>query len=508
MKLTKIANPNDASNELFNLMADKCEFYKDQNSEVYMVYRNSNGYDLMYLGRENAKRFLRNLYFKSRNAIVGNSDVTLAHDTAYALAESSAGEIPVYTRVAYYDEKVYYDLANNAEHVVKISKNSVKIIAKKDIQGFFFYKDARMREQVLPQSGDYGVVDFTKDFLNISEGQHLLVVVYICTAMIQYISHPIFIAEGEKGAGKTHLLEILMKLINPVRKDVFILPKKLDNLIATLSNNHFNAFDNVGILTPSFSDALCQASTGGTLNKRKLYSDNEEISINIKRLVAMNGVNMGISQSDFLDRSILVKLDRISDDRRRTNEELNKSLERVLPFVLNDIFVIISKALELYNTIQLDKFPRMADFAKYGYAIAEAIKLGYGKEFLKQYDDNIQLAAESAVGENPLLECVRYIAEKKGKYQETMSKLLLDLKYVLPKVYIGRNIPDGFPVSANSLSRKLSTCKHELIAQGIKIEIGRSKTRYVTIEKLGAASDSNIDDTDDNDTDNTGTYLK
>ena len=157
---------------------------------------------------------------------------------------------------------------------------------------------------------------------------------------------------------------------------------------------------------------LCQASTGGTLIKRKYYSDNTEFYINIKRLVALNGIEIGVSQSDLLDRAILVRLQRIDETNRRTSEDLKFFFRSNLPSILADIFEILSKALEIYPKLSLSSYPRMADFSKFGYAIAEAIGTGNGEKFLEQYRDNMKLAVESAVEENPLLECVKHIVNR------------------------------------------------------------------------------------------------
>ena len=325
-----------------------------------------------------------------------------------------------------------------------------------------------------------------------------MLAVYIIAAFIPDISHPILIVEGEKGAGKTTLLSYISKIINPVMKDVFVLPRNNDNLVTALSNNHFSAFDNIGKLSKEFCNTFCQASTGGTLIKRKLYSDNTEICINIKRLVALNGINLEITQSDLLDRAILLRLNRIKPTKRLPDEELNKRFNECLPSILGNIFVTLAMALALYPMLKHKEYPRMADFSRYGYAIAEAIGYGYGAEFINAYKINIRLAVETSVEQNPLIDCLRQFVEEEKSWQGSMTELQHKLKESFKKMYGNSRLPDVLESTPNTLSRQLSTFKHELEELGICIKVGKKKNRYVSVEKIDIETYAeNIDDTDD-----------
>ena len=484
MKLKSISEPNSIADDVYNVVVNNCEFFVDTNNESFLVSYDKNTYNLIYLSRaDDAKELFITLYFDKYNVTVKKADVSTAYDNICAVATRFKKKTPVYTRVGYYDNVLYYDLNNQAGEVIAIDKNDVLITPKSNINGIYFYEDTYMCEQLEPVYTEYTLCDFIDDFYNIEEQQKLLLAVYICAAFIPDIKHPLLIIEGEKGAGKTKLLYYLTKIINPVSKDVFVLPKKEEDLIATLSNNQFSAFDNIGQLSPEFCNIFCQSSTGGTLSKRKLYSDNREICINIKRLVALNGINLQISQSDLLDRSILMHLNRIDECKRRTDENLDKDFQNILPGILGDIFHILSKALAIYPTVNLAEYPRMADFSRYGYAIAEAIEVGQGANFIEIYKQNIKLATESAVQENPVLNSLREFAESKQHWKGTMTELLNELQKIVRNLYISKTLPASFPNNPNSLSRILNTHKHELKNLDINLNIGRTSNRYVEVSR-------------------------
>lgn len=491
MKICKISDPKNNSDIIFNVISDYCEFFIDNTNEPFFVSYNNSGYDLIYINcADESKKFFTGLYFKKYNATVKTSDVNVAYITICAILKDCNHRVPVFTRIGKTQNTIFYDLCNASGEIIKIESSGVQKVKKSSLKNFFFYSNQHMQAQLTPTSSTYSLLDFVNSFLNVKKNQRILFAVYVCATFIPEISHPILILEGEKGAGKTYTAKQISKLVNPTSNEVFVLPKKTDDLITTISNNLFSVFDNIGTLSPEFCNVFCQVSTGGTLIKRKLFSDNAEVAINIKRLVVLTGINMGIDQSDMLDRSILIRLNRIEPNKRLPDEILKSEIQKVLPSVLADIFNILSKSIPIYENLTLSTYPRMADFAKYGYAIAEAIKEGMGQEFITEYEENIRVATQYAIEENPLLECIKHIVDRDGVYKGKMSNLLLEIKKVLPNIYISKTLPDSFPKSANSLSKKLKVCKHELKTLGIKLEIGRATERYVHLEKI---SDSTVD---------------
>ena len=483
--LPTIADPQNTADDLYNTIAANCDFFVDTNGEAFFVCRGKNTYTLVYLSSpDDSKLFFTRLYFATFNATVKKADVTTAYETVCAVVSKASQQTPVFTRAGYDNGKLYYDLATAKGDIIEISPSGVNTVKKSAVNNLFFYKDATMLEQEKPVASEYNIFDFIKEFFNVEEQYVLLLAVYLCAAFIPQIKHPILIAEGEKGAAKTTLLRYLSKIINPVTKDVLVLPKKEDNLVTALSNNHFSAFDNIECLPVEHCRILCQSVTGGTLVKRKLYSDNREIAINIKRIVALNGICLNISKDDLLDRAIMVYLNRISEDKRCPEEVLDANFKSKLPQLLSNVFEILSKALRIYPEVNLAEYPRMADYSRYGYAIAEAMGEGYGAKFIEDYRDNIRKATASLVEQDPVLNCVVHVAET-GSWRGTMSDLLKKLQKCYREIYTSKNLPITFPDNPISLSKKLGNHKHELDKLGVNVVTGRSKDRFVVVYKNG-----------------------
>jgi hypothetical protein len=93
-------------------------------------------------------------------------------------------------------------------------------------------------------------------------------------------------------------------------------------------------------------------------------------------------------EPDALDRSIMSEYKRLPDDKRRSESEVLAEFERMKSELLGYIMDILVKTVQIKPNLILDRLPRMADFAIWGEAIAQA--MGYKKfEFLNAYYANI-----------------------------------------------------------------------------------------------------------------------
>ena len=57
--------------------------------------------------------------------------------------------------------------------------------------------------------------------------------------------------------------------------------------------------------------------TGEADSKRRLYTDDEDVIIELRRAVLLNGINVPTDRGDVLDRALVVELERIPDGDAR-----------------------------------------------------------------------------------------------------------------------------------------------------------------------------------------------
>src|SRR5439155_25503841 len=115
-----------------------------------------------------------------------------------------------------------------------------------------------------------------------------------------------------------------------------------------------------------------------------------------QRPALLNGIEEIVTRGDLLDRSLLLDLPPIPEDRRRSTGEFWRSFDAARPRLLGALLEAVSMALRRERTIRLAKLPRMADFAIWATAAAPA--LGWsGNLFVLMYYYNCEQSNELAL---------------------------------------------------------------------------------------------------------------
>jgi hypothetical protein len=140
-----------------------------------------------------------------------------------------------------------------------------------------------------------------------------------------------------------------------------------------LAHNYVPAYDNLDGLQKWQSDMLCSAVTGAGISKRELYSDQEEVILSFKHCPAINGVSDPAEREDIVDRVLKLELKRIEEKDRKAEARFWADFGKVRPKILGALSGALSGALKIRPTVDLSDLPRMADFALWGYAVAEAL---------------------------------------------------------------------------------------------------------------------------------------
>jgi len=73
-----------------------------------------------------------------------------------------------------------------------------------------------------------------------------------------------------------------------------------------------------------------------------------------------------------------------------------RALKEKTPRILGAILDVLVKALNIFPTVKLDGLTRMADFHRWGYAIAEAIGVG-GDAFIEAYAENVNSQSQETL---------------------------------------------------------------------------------------------------------------
>ncbi len=465
------------------MMSHIKEFFTDQDGESYVlisfedvnrIYKTASAEFEILVG------YIFNFY---TDKIIGSTIKKSIADHYSAKAIYSQNVKYICKRVNKLDDTIFYHLGGS--EIVQINKAKVTVV---DDMPTLFLPSRTALKQVTPDlETDESLLKLIKKHFRITKkDERLLFAVYLITCFISGISHPVLTLHGEKGSSKTVSMKMIRQIVDPVKNPVAALPIKKDDIVSTISNSYMTCFDNLQKINVETSDIFCIVSTGGVVPKRRLYTDNEEISIELQRCLVLNGISVVMTMPDLLDRSILIELERIPKHERKTEKAVLDGFNEDLPKIIGLCFKTLSKAMALFGTKKVENLPRMADFAEWGYYIALALGK-QGEDFIVAYENNQIITNEFAVTSNPLADAiVRFMDEvKEDQWKGTATQLFKELNNVAEKEKIDTK-DRSYPKSSSILSRRIKEIKANLEATGIaySIEPTSNNKNLVVLEKI------------------------
>lgn len=478
----------ETQSELLIRLGSEADFFTNELEEAFAAVEINGHTELWKVKSRNFKMWLTKKYYDETGKAPMSDAMNQSMNVMEMKAMFEGKEHRLNIRVAEKNDKYYYDLVDKDWRVVEITSEGCNILADPPI---LFTRNKNMKAQVEPDfEGDIKLLLNHIRLKNEEDG--ILYLAYIVSCLIPTIPHPVLVFSGEKGASKSTSMRMTRQIVDPAVRDLLTMPNGLQDLAISLANNYMPCFDNLDSLSAAKSDLLCLASTGGSFSKRTLYSDDDETLLELKRCTALNGINVVVTRADLMDRSILLELERIPEDERKEESTVWSAFDKDKPSIIGGALQTLSRAMEIYPDVKLDKLSRMADFTKWGYAIAEA--MGYGGErFLEAYSNNQRRSNEEAIYSHPVAAAMVALMRRRSEWVGTVTSLLHELEFEAHKERINTNIK-SWPKASHVLSRRLKEVKSNLEGIGITFDIrhtGNAK-RVTIINKLNENDKDNI----------------
>ncbi|MDL2235705.1 hypothetical protein LJC07_06075 [Christensenellaceae bacterium OttesenSCG-928-L17] len=389
--------------------------FRDQKSEPHIAV-NHNGTKVLHIRSQEFKEWLRGWAMSNYDEEpMKDRQIDDIANTLSALAIHRGEEKRLDVRLHQpKDAEILVDMGEKAIHIT----SDRWIIVDDYAPCFRRYKHQRP----LVEPKRYGNIEDLRQFANIKNRDDWFVfLVFTVSALIPNFPKPALMLVGDQGSGKTVVSKIWKKLVDPSLFESSALIRDPKELARVASRHALLVFDNTSRITPSMSDDLCRLITHDSLAKRALYTDDEDIIYSSRCHIALNGIDIAMSAADLLDRTLIIRVERITDDKRMTEVELNEAFERLAPSILGGMLDIVVKALKIYPTVKLDWLPRMADFAKFGYAIGEAMDGYSGDEFMEAYKRVIERQVDEALMASPVAQAAQYLVRDIPEWTGTAS---------------------------------------------------------------------------------------
>lgn len=332
-------------------------------------------------------------------------------------------------RTGWENGESWLDLCDNDWRAVKITSNGWEVIEQPPVK---FVRSETMAPLPVPEAGH--LIEEFRGHVNADDNDYSLIVAWLVAALWGRASaYPVLALGGEQGSGKTTMARMLRTLADPSAVPALALPKDERDLFVQAMSGHTLSFDNVSKVDAWFSDAVCRLSTGSGFLTRKLHSDSEPFWFQGSRPVLLNGIPSLTDRADLAERALTVRLLRIDETTRQSEDDFWLEWTKVLPGILGSLLDAVSSAVRRYDETKLQRSPRMADFAR----LMAAAEPGLGWEagaFMAAYEANRQATTEQVFESDPVAVAIEKFVTTQhptNGWEGTATNLLAALNQII-----------------------------------------------------------------------------
>jgi hypothetical protein len=424
-------------------------------------------------GRHSLRAELAARYWKANGKAVGDSALSSALAVVEGIAQS-ATPVDVHVRVAPDGAGgMVLDLGREDGATVRVTPDGWTVERPDAHQAPRALFRRSQLTNPLPLPARDGDVTELRTLLNVTDDTWPLLLSWAVAALWPGIAHPLAYLTGPQGTGKTTAGSMLVSLIDPSAAPMTGPPRDIDRWGLRASASWVVGLDNLSAIPAWLSDALCCAVTGTALPKRKLYTDSDLAVLAYRRVLLVNGIEVGSIRGDLADRMVPIQLLPIEETGRRTDAAVWGAWHDAHPRILGGLLDQVVQVLRYLPMARasLTERPRMADYAE----IAAALDLSAGTRALDQYYAAREDLSETVIESDAVASAVRAIAEwrrdQDGEpWRGSVTQLLDTLRTERPD----DARQQGWPRTAKALSDRLARVEPDLARAGVVITRGKS----------------------------------
>ena len=334
------------------------------------------------------KRWLNQQYYARYKRTAGGEGIGDALNGVEGAAFDRGVSRQPHVRLAGHDGRIYLDLGRDDWKVVEVFGNGPssgvdygaghgwRVIEAADAP-VRFIRPKGVRPLPVPEAG--GDLKWLKRFVNVHEADMPMVYAWLVAAFRPTGPYPVLALSSEQGGGKSTVTRVLRALIDPNIASIRSLPREERDLMIAAKNGWVIALDNVSNIPGWLADALCRLATGGGFGARMLHTDDEETLFEAQRPAILNGIGEMTSRPDLADRALVVRLPTIPEDQREPESAFWAEFDTDHPGLLGAVLNAVAGALKRLDSVQLELFPRMADFALWAQAAEPDLPVPKGR---------------------------------------------------------------------------------------------------------------------------------
>lgn len=453
--------------ELVALARAQCHLHHDADRKAVAVIPTPGRQEVWRVYSTGYEEWLRSAYWRAKEAGVPETTMKSALATIAAAGINDGKQIDIHVRAARDEAGYLIDLCDEEWRAVLVTPTGWQVL---DHSPAYFTRTQSMRPLPEPQRG--GDIGLLWQHTNIPGNRRVMVLTWLLDSFRPDTPFPVLELVGEQGSAKSTTQAVLRSLVDPNKVMLRGRPKTVEDIFVAAANNWLVSYENLSGLTAEQQDAFCTLSTGGGFASRQLYTNGEEHIMETKRPVVLNGIAVVATRPDLIDRVIHVDMPTIPPESRKDDADTSAAWERDRPLVFGALLDLFADALRILPSVKLAHKQRMADYERFGEAVARAIGFEPG-EFQRQYAELVRAGIDRALESNAVAQVLdKYFEERISpwNWQGTAGQL-----YDLLNNQI---IPDRstWPKSPKGLADQLRRIAPAYRAKGIEIShLGHSR---------------------------------
>lgn len=456
-----------ALDELVAIARNQCQLKHDADRSAIAVIPMPSRQEVWRVYSTGYEEWLRSTFWRAKEAGVADTTMKAALATLAAAGINDGEEVEIHVRAAQDESGYLIDLCDDRWRAVRVTPHGWQVL---DHSPVYFTRTQSMRALPEPERG--GDIGLLWQHTNIPGNRRVMVLTWLLDSFRPDTPFPVLELVGEQGSAKSTTQSVLRSLVDPNKVMLRGRPKTVEDIFVAAANNWLVSYENLSGLTPEQQDAFCTLATGGGFASRQLYTNGEEHVMETKRPVVLNGIAVVATRPDLIDRVIHADMPTILAEARRDDADTSAAWERDRPKVFGALLDLFSAALAILPSVKLTHKQRMADFERFGEAVARALGFEPG-DFQREYAELVRAGIDRALESNAVAQVLdKYFEDRitPWNWQGTAGQLydLLNTQHV----------PDRstWPRSPKGLADQLRRIAPAYRAKGIEItHLGHSR---------------------------------
>jgi hypothetical protein len=451
------------SDLLLGLCDAGVEFHHDPDGLAHVTFRHDGARKTARLRSSTFRSWLSWRAYSELEVVASTNALQEALNVLEGRAVHDGELVRVHRRIAEHCGRIYLDLADEEWRAVEIDAAGWRVVQEPPVH---FVRGAGMLPLPVPTAGK---VHDLRRFINVATNADFEVCVgWLLGALQPRGPFPVLALSGRQGSAKSTAARLLISMIDASKAPLRSAPKSEDDLLVSAQHGRVICFDNVSGLSASLSDALCRLATGGGTAKRKLYTDDEAIILDVSTPVILTGIGNYIQRGDLADRALPVNLRPLRDGEYQPERDLMRQFEAARAGILGGLLDALSCSIRRRS--EVTGATRMADFDSAVEAAGPALGWAPG-HFNRLLADVRDHSRRSHVEDDDLAQALMALPP----WQGTMGALRDRLAGDGPKPWL--------PRSARGLSAALTRLEPALEHVGLVINRSRrAGERIVALE--------------------------